>query len=473
MEVVAGGELIHVGGPRQRIVLAMLLLEANRVVPIDRLIDAVWEDQPPATARTQVQITVSELRRRLGGPGLILTHATGYQLQVPDDALDIARFWQLVAEGRDHAGRGDAVRAAADLRAALGLWRGDAGSGIRSRLVQAAALRLNEERLVVVEECIGLELELGRHQAVIGELRELLAAHPLREKLYAHVMLASRADRDTWRETHEVALGAARRAGNHRGEAAIRYSRGALALVEQRLPDAEQDLAAALAWFEQSNDAHGRGLALRNLAFVDRLRGRYTAALGRYAAALADLRAVGDRGAEAHVLGNLAQIHLERSEYREARRLLEEALAICGDIGARRLEAQLHHRVGLLHLDQENLARAEVAFTTALETTTDTKDLVGQAYALLGVGSVRLAERALSPAETALREALETMRRTGHRLGTGQVLLAVADVAQQSGENASSLAYLAEADALFAQIGASVWQERAAELRRRLSQEPG
>lgn len=155
MEVVAGGELIHVGGPRQRIVLAMLLLEANRVVPIDRLIDAVWEDQPPATARTQVQITVSELRRRLGGPGLILTHATGYQLQVPDDALDIARFWQLVAEGRDHAGRGDAVRAAADLRAALGLWRGDAGSGIRSRLVQAAALRLNEERLVVVEECIG------------------------------------------------------------------------------------------------------------------------------------------------------------------------------------------------------------------------------------------------------------------------------------------------------------------------------
>ena len=959
LEVLAGGQAVHVGGARQRVVLAMLLLEAGRVVQLERLIDAVWDDQPPATARSQVQIAVSELRRRLGGPALILTHPTGYLVRLPEHALDVTRFRQLAAEGREAARRGDAAAATVALRASLGLWRGDAAAGIGSRLVQGAAVRLNEERLAVVEECVGLELALGLHQTVIGELRELLTRHPFRERLHAHLMLAlyrsgrqaealaayreahrlladdhgldpggelraleraildnhpaldppaapavlerivprqlpaapldfvgraaevelvgsllsrtgeptgpatdgvpvlitgpggvgktalalhsahgarqhfpdgqlfahlrgsdvhplrpesvldqflralgvppdmlptdlgelaalyrsrladqrvlvvlddagradqvvplipghpdcavvvtsrgplpglhgaerlelevlppessmalllrvlgegrvraeteaaglladscghlplalriaaaklsvrrhwpiarmvsrlgderrrldeltldgvgvrasismsyrtlkppasrlllllsmfgggdfggwvggplldvgagaadildelvearlvdvsvdprgrarfrlhdlirifawetlaievppsargqaqqrllrcwlflvreahrrhygghftilcsraepwvlpteivdevvadpiewfetersnlvsaislaaqlredelcwelamasvtffeARADRDAWRETHEIALTAVRQAGNERGDAAMRYSRGSLALVEQRLDDAEVDLSAAMAWFEQAGDAHGRGLAQRNLAFIDRLQGRYDAALDRYTRALADLRSVGDRGAEAHALGNMAQVHLERGQHSQAERLLTEALAICGDIGARRLEAQLRYRVGELHFERHDLAAAEAAFRAVLATTGETDDPVGRAYALLGLGRVRLAHRDLPAAEAALGEALALMQQTGHRLGVGQARLALAEAALEAGNEAVAASRLEDADATLAQIGAAIWTARAVELRDRL-----
>ncbi len=958
LEVSAGNEAVHIGGARQRIVLAVLVLELGRVVPLERLIDAVWDDRPPATARTQIQIAISDLRRRLAGRSkveVIVTRSGGYALQAPDEAVDAARFRLLVAEGRDAARRRELPRAVATLRSALELWRGDAASGIDSRLVQAAAVRLNEERLAVAEECIGLELQLGRHHAVIGELQELIAAHPLREKLHAHLMLAlyrsgrqaealaayraarqllvaehgidpggelrgleaailsndpglelpvaapewiaprqlpapppdfvgreeslaqmrkrleraaagggdvqivvisgpggvgktalavqlghqvresfpdgqlfahlrgsdrdpahpadvleqflralgvppvmlpgdveelaalfrsrlaahrillvlddaadaeqvlplipgdpgcavvvtsrhtlpglhgagrfpigvfepdtsmallarvigerrvrmeaaaaaalaescghlplalriaaaklsvrhhwqiaqmvarlqdeqrrldeltlggvgvrasislsyqsldkqarrlllllgalgaadfagwvagplldadaaeaaevleelacsqlvevsvgphrqlryrlhdlirifaqevlaseipaedraaaqhrllrcwlflareahrrehggdftvlsSRAepwilppasvdeaiadpiewfrtehgnlvravslaarlghdelcwelamravtsfesgpDREAWRETHEVALAVVRRAGNRRGEAAIRYSRAALAIVEQRLPDAQGDLEQALAWFSRAGDVHGRGLALRHLAFVDRLQGRYDAALARYPAALRDLRAVGDHAGEVHVLSNLAQIHMDHDRHGEAERLLQEARLAGRRVRSRRVLAQVEYRLGQLYLGRGDLDRGEEAFTRVLRAATEIKDPVGEAYALLGIGSIRLARGQLPAAAAALRDARETMRRAGHALGLGRSLVGLAEVALRAGDHASAAGYLDEADALQARIGVSVWDAHARAVRERL-----
>src|SRR5690606_33366500 len=132
-----------------------------------------------------------------------------------------------------------------------------------------------------------------------------------------------------WRETHEAALAAARHYGDLRSEAAVRCSRAGLALAEHQLDDAVSDLEAALTWFDNADHRHGRGLALRSLAVVDRLRGDHIRARQRYEAALTDLRAVGDRAAEAQVLTNLGQISIAQGRLPEAHELLRQALAIC------------------------------------------------------------------------------------------------------------------------------------------------
>jgi len=193
LEVVADGGTLEFGSARQSIVLSMLLLQANRVVPLSRLVDAVWDDDPPVTAKSQVQTCISALRRQLASVGsgrVIVTHSVGYAIRVPDDALDVAKFEHLTSRGRAASADDRAEEAVLDLRTALALWRGPAASGVESRLVHAAAQRLNESRLCVLEECIELELGLGRHHDLTGELSELIAQYPLRERLRAQYMLA-------------------------------------------------------------------------------------------------------------------------------------------------------------------------------------------------------------------------------------------------------------------------------------------
>jgi DNA-binding SARP family transcriptional activator len=193
LEISAGENLVDIASNRQRIVISVLLLAANRVVPLGRLVDAVWDDAPPVTAKSQVQICISALRQQLadaGATGVIVTRPPGYLIELHDDTLDVKQFERLVATGRQSAAERRMQEAAGDMRGALSLWRGPAAAGIESRIVQAAATRLNEERLSVVEECIDLELKLGRHRELIGELAELVAQHPLRERLRAQHMLA-------------------------------------------------------------------------------------------------------------------------------------------------------------------------------------------------------------------------------------------------------------------------------------------
>jgi tetratricopeptide (TPR) repeat protein len=136
---------------------------------------------------------------------------------------------------------------------------------------------------------------------------------------------------DDWRETHETALDAAQRHGNRRGAAAMRYSLGALAVAEQRPDEASVQLTAAWQAFQDLGEQHGAALALRHLAFLDRLRGRPDDAVATYEQALSMLRTVGDRVAEAHVRHGLGRTYHDREQHSAARRLLEEAARICRD----------------------------------------------------------------------------------------------------------------------------------------------
>jgi YVTN family beta-propeller protein len=189
LEVVERDQPVLLGGPRQRALLAVLLLHRGQVVSTDRLIDEVWGERPPATAAKAVQVNVSSLRKALGD-GLLVTRGHGYLLQPELGQVDLDRFEALAAEGRQALGEGDARRAGDRLREALALWRGPPLADFAYEpFAQAATARLEEERLTALEDRIDADLELGRHAALVGELEALVREHPLRERLHAQLML--------------------------------------------------------------------------------------------------------------------------------------------------------------------------------------------------------------------------------------------------------------------------------------------
>ncbi|MFD6611872.1 BTAD domain-containing putative transcriptional regulator [Micromonospora chalcea] len=195
VEVCLDDRTVRVGGPRSQAMLAALLLEANRIVPVSRLMDAAWGSHPPASADVQVRNRVAAARRALRAAGLpgdvIGTHGSGYLLTVADGQLDLDVFEERVrrAEGRLDQG-GAPEEAVSGLREALAMWRGPALDGLRTPTLTAAAQRLDERRMTVVERCLGLELGLGRYDSVIGRLTELVEAYPWRESLVGQLMRA-------------------------------------------------------------------------------------------------------------------------------------------------------------------------------------------------------------------------------------------------------------------------------------------
>ena len=175
LEVLSDGQALDLGGQKHRVLLALLLLEANRVVSRDRLIDALWEEEPPDTAVKALQVYISQLRKQLGKDRLE-TKAPGYLLRVEPDELDLARFQRLQAEGA--------------LRPALALWRGPPLADLGDqRFAQAEIARLEELRVVCLEERIEQDLSRGRHAELVGELESLVKEHPLRERLRGQLML--------------------------------------------------------------------------------------------------------------------------------------------------------------------------------------------------------------------------------------------------------------------------------------------
>ncbi|WP_214416975.1 AfsR/SARP family transcriptional regulator [Sphaerisporangium fuscum] len=193
LEASAGNHRLDLGGIRQQIVLAVLLLDANRVVTIGRLMEAIYGDEPPTTARAQVQICISSLRRLFaanGSPDMISTQSLGYSIRVAAGQIDAQRFESLVQRARTAREARNVNEAIRHYREALALWRGPALDGIDSRLVQAAASRLTEDRITANEDCIQLELDLGRHHELVGELTELTEEYPLRERLRGQLMTA-------------------------------------------------------------------------------------------------------------------------------------------------------------------------------------------------------------------------------------------------------------------------------------------
>lgn len=193
LEVTGRDGPVRVPPGRQEVVLAALLMESNRVVGSHHLVDLIWNEDPPDTARTQVQICVSRLRRTFADAGIqasIATKPPGYLMRAADDAIDLHIFNRLVAEARALVGTGAKSEAAERLRSAVALWRGPFLTGIPSDALRDKALRIDEDRLNAIETYLDLELDLGRHHQLVGEIGRLVHEHPLRERLRGQLMLA-------------------------------------------------------------------------------------------------------------------------------------------------------------------------------------------------------------------------------------------------------------------------------------------
>lgn len=191
LEVVDESGPVRLGGPKQRATLAILLLNANRVVPVERLADDLYRGAAPATAVTQVQRQVSELRKLLHDASTIETRPPGYVLRIAPEQLDLHRFERRAEQAADASARGDHRRAAELLREALDLWRGDPLADLADEPFARTAIdRLDEIRLAAVDRRIDAELALGRHAEVIAELQELVEAHHLNERFRVQLMLA-------------------------------------------------------------------------------------------------------------------------------------------------------------------------------------------------------------------------------------------------------------------------------------------
>ncbi|WP_460328037.1 AfsR/SARP family transcriptional regulator [Streptomyces sp. O3] len=191
LEVRIGGELLPLNGALQQRVLVTLLLEAGRVVPVSRLVDAAWQEEPPDSAEHQVRKAVAKLRGRIPhGHDTIVTDGAGYRAVVGAGHLDLLRFQQLLSRARESLEAGDKEHAAARFREALALWRGSVLAGSGGRIIDAASTALEEQRLTAAEQLYGLCLEAGEAASITGELRALVDEHPLRETLRGRLMLA-------------------------------------------------------------------------------------------------------------------------------------------------------------------------------------------------------------------------------------------------------------------------------------------
>jgi DNA-binding SARP family transcriptional activator/class 3 adenylate cyclase/tetratricopeptide (TPR) repeat protein len=194
----AQGRPLALGGPKQRALLAVLLLHAGQVVAVERLIDELWGQDPPDTAAHSLQVYVANLRKilephrpRRAAGGVLRTRAPGYLVDPDPEELDLVRFERLAAEGRVALAAGDPAGAARLLGEAEGLWRGPALADVTlAASGQGEVVRLEERRLAALEDRIEGELALGRHGELVGELQALVAAHPLRERLWGQLMVA-------------------------------------------------------------------------------------------------------------------------------------------------------------------------------------------------------------------------------------------------------------------------------------------
>jgi YVTN family beta-propeller protein len=203
LEVENGSQSLRLGGHQQRALLALLLLRANEVVPVDEIIEGLWGAEAPASATKSVHALISKLRGRLEGEaadsasgetgenGVLLTRPHGYVLTVSDGELDLHRFQSSMEEGHGALAAGHAAEAADRFREALALWRGPPLAEFAyDSFAQIEIVRLEELRLSGVEERIEAELALGLHRDLISELEALVTKNPLRERLRGQLMLA-------------------------------------------------------------------------------------------------------------------------------------------------------------------------------------------------------------------------------------------------------------------------------------------
>src|SRR5437660_8530323 len=239
LAVGAGESEVSIGGAKRRALLTLLLLNANRVVPAERLIEDLWEGNPPDSAAGTLQSHISHLRRALGSDRL-LTRGAGYALEVGNGELDAAVFEAELVEGRAALAAGDAASAVDTLTRALGRWRGSAfEDAAGAAWATAEAARLGEARLVATESLLEARLRLGGHSEVVGQAEAAVAEHPLRERLWGLLMLA------LYREGRQAeALRAYQRVRTHLGEELGIEPSAELRALEQQILAQDPDLAA-------------------------------------------------------------------------------------------------------------------------------------------------------------------------------------------------------------------------------------
>ena len=195
LEVDDGGELLRIPGGRPRALLSLLALNAGRVMQPERLMELMWEDEPPATAANALQVHISALRRAIEPAGppyrVLLSRSGGYLLNLTPEQIDLSRFERFVQQGHQAIQRGDIELGRHLLAEAIALWRGSPLEGLGDQpWTFGEVRRLEELRVAAEEDRIQVELALGRHQEMIGRLGSLIDQHPLRERFRAQLMIA-------------------------------------------------------------------------------------------------------------------------------------------------------------------------------------------------------------------------------------------------------------------------------------------
>ncbi len=199
VDMLAVDRVIELPSPKQRALLASLVVRLNRLVPIDVLVEDLWGESPPVSVHATLQSLVSRLRRALDATGpatggkmpRLRARDGGYVLEAPPEQVDAFRFDRLVANGRQALGRGMPTLAAGQLEAALALWRGPALGDLADRpFAQLEAQRLEEARLGALDDLVKALLALGRTHDALSRLKTHVAEHPLRERPWGQMMLA-------------------------------------------------------------------------------------------------------------------------------------------------------------------------------------------------------------------------------------------------------------------------------------------
>jgi adenylate cyclase len=194
LEVLRDGKLVAVTASKERALLALLIANQGRTLPVGQLAEDLWEGSPPESASAALRVHISRLRRTLaasGIEGILVTRSPGYLLDVPPEAVDITRFQRLVDAARAAASEDRPGEAVTMFREALSLWRGPALAEVAaSTFATAEAIRLEQSRLTALEDCLAAELDCGHHREVTAELEGLVHEHVLRERFWELLMLA-------------------------------------------------------------------------------------------------------------------------------------------------------------------------------------------------------------------------------------------------------------------------------------------
>jgi DNA-binding SARP family transcriptional activator len=194
VEVHEGQRSLTPNARKLRTLLAALLVRRDAVVSVETLTSELWDREPPPTSLRALRVYISQLRKLLtaaGSRNVIVTKPPGYRIELTAGSLDVLDFEQHCARAHRAVGTGDLELAAHEYRRALDLWRGAALADVRSGpIVSGAALRLDEARMAALERRVDVDLMLGRHRDLIGELRALVLDHPLNESLHARLMVA-------------------------------------------------------------------------------------------------------------------------------------------------------------------------------------------------------------------------------------------------------------------------------------------